>query len=152
MRGRPPPSPIFCYLASIFSFIGDAAPLKWPTTCHQGYSAWIQKPSKPVRARAGPEGNVTPPPPDANDLPAALAVAGSTSAVFLTPIYSGMSNRCSTRFKECFKVRRLSLRPAGSHMPLNLYLYALKRRRRGGRHGVAGWWHLCARVGLKLYL
>lgn len=60
---------------------------------------------------------------DTADLWAALAIRGSTCAVLVAPIYWGTPARCSTRFKEYFKVWRLSLQPAGSHVPLNLYLY-----------------------------
>lgn len=71
---------------------------------------------------------------DIDGLSAALAICGLTYDVFETPIYWGMPDRCSARFKEYFKVWRLSLQPAGSRAPLNLYLYMLKQRRRGSRY------------------
>ena len=67
------------------------------------------------------------------------------STVFLSPIYSGMCNRSFMHLEENFKVWRLSPLPAGSHVPLSLYLNTVKwwrMSRQGNHYTLASPWHL----------
>lgn len=108
------------------------------------------EPSMFVHTRAGPKGAVT------HRLTPMTSQPPLRSTVqpplCLCHLFTRACLRCSTHFKEYFKVWRLSRQLAGSHMPLDLYLYTLERWRQGSHHTAASWWHLCVRVILKLYL